>query len=50
MKLLLERGLRETDPMWEAVETAFGWVHQAARILKNDAEIPGTAVRRRMGA
>ena len=35
MKRLVDRGLKETAVLWPSVETAFGWVHQAARVLDN---------------
>jgi hypothetical protein len=35
--------------MWPGIRRGYGWVHQAARILKNEAGSPGPAVRRRLG-
>ena len=46
--MLLERGLSGTAAQWPAVRTAFGWVHQVARILGNAAEEPAAQVRSRL--
>jgi hypothetical protein len=35
--------------MWPGIRQGYGWVHQAAWILKNEAGLPGPAVRRRLG-
>jgi hypothetical protein len=34
--------------MWPAIRVAYGWVHQAARLLENEAALAGTEVRHRM--
>jgi hypothetical protein len=34
--------------MWPAIRIAYGWVHQAARLLENEDEAPGGEVRRRL--
>jgi hypothetical protein len=34
--------------MWPTIRTAYGWVHQAARLLENEAELTGNEVRRRL--
>jgi hypothetical protein len=34
--------------MWPAIRTAYGWVHRAARLLENEAELTGNEVRRRL--
>ena len=34
--------------MWPAIRTAYGWVHQAARLLENEDDAPGSHARRRM--
>jgi hypothetical protein len=34
--------------MWPGIRTAFGWVHQAARLLENDDAVSGDEIRRRM--
>lgn len=46
LQALLKRGLSETAPLWPAVEVAFGWVHQAAHLLANEAGLTGAQVRR----
>lgn len=43
---MLERGLGETATLWDPVERAYGWVHTAAHILGNPAELDGAHVRR----
>jgi hypothetical protein len=43
---LVDRGLKETAPLWPSVQTAFGWVHKAAQILDNPRESAGSDVRR----
>ena len=49
----MDRGLRETAPLWPAVRAAYGWVRRAAEILNADAVSTGSAgaevVRRRLG-
>jgi hypothetical protein len=34
--------------MWPAIRTAYAWVHRAAQLLKNEDELGGSEVRRRM--
>lgn len=50
MKLerLLARALQATVELWPPIEQAFGWVHQAAHILKNADQLSGTGVRLRL--
>lgn len=48
LQALLERGLRETATLWPPIEVAFGWVHQAAHLLANEAGLPGAQVRRQL--
>ena len=48
LRQLLRRGLEETAALWPAVREAYRWVHRAARILKNESQLPGKAVRRRL--
>jgi hypothetical protein len=45
---LLRKGLEQTKELWPAVRVAFGWVHQAARILKNTEELSEHKVRLRL--
>lgn len=47
MKATLDRGLRETAPLWPAAEQGFAVVHQAAEILGNADETSATTVRKR---
>jgi len=42
------KGLTTTAAMWPVIQTTFGWVHQAAHLLENEDEAPGSEVRRRM--
>jgi hypothetical protein len=46
LRALVAKGLAATDAMWPAIRTAYGWVHQAARLLENEAELTGNEVRR----
>ena len=45
---MLARGLSETATLWPAIEVAFGWVHQAAHLLANEAGLTGAQVRRQL--
>jgi hypothetical protein len=48
LRQLLRRGLEETAALWPAVRESYRWVKRAARILKNEAELPAKEVRRRL--
>lgn len=48
LQALLTRGLSETAALWPEVEVAFGWVHQAAQLLANEAGLTGAQVRRQL--
>jgi hypothetical protein len=48
LQRLILRGLTRTAGLWPDVQVAFAWVHQAARILKNEAGLAAGAVRRRL--
>jgi hypothetical protein len=48
LRTLLAKGLAATDAMWPAIRIAYGWVHQAARLLENEDEAPGSEVRQRL--
>jgi hypothetical protein len=48
LRQLLRRGLEETAALWPAVRGAYRWVHRAARVLKNEGQLPGKTVRRRL--
>jgi hypothetical protein len=49
LKGLIDRGLTATADFWPEIRTAFGWVHQAAHLLGNEADHPADGVRRRLG-
>jgi hypothetical protein len=42
--------LTATASLWPEIRTAFGWVHQAAHFLGNDAQEGAGAIRRRLGS
>lgn len=44
---MLTKGLEKTSPLWESIQTAFDWLHSAAHLLKNEAELVGQQVKRR---
>lgn len=46
LSTLLDRALTETAEYWPALRRAYAWVHQAARLLNNEAQRPADAVRR----
>jgi len=48
LRRLVANGLAATDALWPAIRAAYDWVHRAARLLKNEDELPGREVRRRM--
>jgi hypothetical protein len=48
LKVLVAKGLAATDAMWPAIRIAYGWVHQAARLLENEDALTGSEVRHRM--
>jgi hypothetical protein len=48
LQQLLRRGLEETAALFPPVREAYKWVKRVARILKNDEQLPGTKVRRRL--
>lgn len=48
LRALVAKGLAATDAMWPAIRAAYGWVHQAARLLENEDGLTGSDVRRRM--
>jgi hypothetical protein len=45
LERLLTRGLAATAALWPPIELAYGWVHQAAHLLHNDAAKGALAVR-----
>jgi hypothetical protein len=46
--VLVAKGLAATDGMWPSIRAAYDWVHRAAQTLKNEDELTGREVRRRM--
>jgi hypothetical protein len=45
---LLRKGLDETSGLWPEVRAGYRWVYQVARLLKNEEELSGAEVRRRL--
>ena len=45
---MIERGLQATATLWEPVRVTFAWLHTAAGILDNEAQLSGAHVRRRL--
>jgi hypothetical protein len=50
MRKILHQGLEATAALLPDLRRAFGWVHEAAEILKNRAEEAGEAVKSRYQA
>ena len=48
LQTLVAKGLAATDALWPSIQTAYGWVHQAARLLENEGALAGSEVQRRM--
>jgi hypothetical protein len=48
LKDLLDRGLTATAALWPNIRTAFGWVHQAAHLLRNEEGHDAAGVKRRL--
>jgi hypothetical protein len=48
LQRLILRGLTRTAELWPDVQVAYAWVHQAARILKNETGLAAGAVHRRL--
>lgn len=46
----MRRGLEATADHWPAIRRAYGWVHQAARVLENQEGHDAASVRRRYRA
>ena len=40
LRRMLERGLAQTAPLWPPIRLCYSWVHRAARILKNEEDLP----------
>jgi hypothetical protein len=47
LRRLIATGLARTHDLWPAIRRAYGWVHEAARILKNEAALEAATVARR---
>lgn len=45
---MLHRGLEQTAALWPPIRIAFGWVHQAALILKNEVGLQSPQVRQQL--
>ena len=43
----MKRALAQTAALWQPIARSFKWVHQAAKILQNEAQLCGRRVRRR---
>lgn len=50
LRRLLQRGLEETRPLWPDLRQAFGWVHQMAHVLSNNANLPAEHVAQKVDA
>src|ERR1043166_6104952 len=48
LKLILQRGLDDTAPLWPDVRTTYGWVQRAAHILNNEDQHGEAMVKRRL--
>jgi len=48
LRALVAKGLAATDARWPAIRIAYGWVHQAARLLENEDQLTGSEVRQQM--
>jgi hypothetical protein len=46
LQRLLTRGLTTTAALWPPLRLTYGWVHQAAHVLANEAGLSGDEVRR----
>ena len=47
LETLLKRGLERTAHLWPPIQTAYRWVHSAAHLLDNAADLSGKQVQRR---
>jgi hypothetical protein len=48
LRALIAKGLAATEAMWPAIRIAYGWVHQAARLLENEERRTGSEVQQRL--
>ena len=44
---ILKRALAQTAALWQPIAQSFDWLHQAAKILQNEAQLCARGVRRR---
>ena len=44
LKGILERALQKTADTWPELIQAYYWIHQATKILENEAELPQSQV------
>jgi len=49
LQALLQQGLTATASLWPDVRVAYDWVHRVAQVLTNEPQLPGAAVKRRLG-
>jgi hypothetical protein len=45
LQAIVAKGLAATADAWSPLRIAYGWVHQTAQILENEAQAPATEVR-----
>lgn len=48
LRALITKGLTATEAMWPTIRIAYGWVHQAARLLENEEKRTGSEVQQRL--
>jgi hypothetical protein len=50
LQTIVAKGLAATEAAWPPIRIAYGWIHRAAQILENAADLPATEVRGRLEA
>jgi hypothetical protein len=50
LQTIVAKGLAATEAAWPPIRIAYGWIHRAAQILENEADLPATEVRGRLEA
>ena len=48
LRQLIAKGLTVTAARWPPIQSAYNWVHRAARLLANETEAAGTTVQQQM--
>jgi hypothetical protein len=48
LQALVAKGLAATEAAWPPIRIAYGWIHRAAQILENEADLPVAEVRARL--